>query len=160
MADVRLHRSSQADRVEDRNVKRIQSRRPPCGSSGWQTTAANDFAKQTQGSGERLDEGWLNNGPSSLTRLLPAGWELRLQSAFRGEAISLDCLGREDLLKTKLFALCDRGIDLGDCIALSPSEAELKTAEPWVATQDLNPDWPAHVASTLADLAKRLARGI
>ena len=72
----------------------------------------------------------------------------------------LHSLGRADLLKTKLFALCDRGTDLPDCVALAPTAAELAEALPWVAFQDANPDWPAHVAATLADLGRRLGHGV
>ena len=43
-----------------------------------------------------------------------------------------------DLLKTKLFALCDRGIDLPDCIALAPTAHELDECVPWLAVQDGN----------------------
>jgi hypothetical protein len=50
----------------------------------------------------------------------------------------------------KLFALCDRGIDIGDCIALAPTATVL----PWLELQDANPDWPAHVRVTLTDLGK------
>ena len=42
---------------------------------------------------------------------------------FRGEAIELHTLGRSNLLKAKVFALCDRGFDLPDCVALNPMPA-------------------------------------
>jgi hypothetical protein len=38
----------------------------------------------------------------------------RHQTVFVGKAIYLRCLGREDLLRAKSFALCDGGIDLRD----------------------------------------------
>lgn len=122
--------------------------------------AARAFAAELRTSGESLDDDWLNNGPSSLTRVLPAGWDQRLVPVFTGAAIILRCLGRDDLLRSKLFALCDRGLDLADCVALAPTPAELERLEPWVAAQDLNPDWPAHVADTLADLGRRLGHGL
>lgn len=83
--------------------------------------------------------------------------------AFDSHLATLDLrleAGRTDLLKTKLFALCDRGTDLLDCVALAPTAAELTEALPWVAFQDANPDWPAHVAATLADLGRRLGHGL
>jgi hypothetical protein len=55
-----------------------------------------------------------------------------LQTVFSGAAITLRCLGREDLLRSKLSALCDRGIDLGDCVALAPTAGELRTIAPWL----------------------------
>lgn len=73
---------------------------------------------------------------------------------------TLQTLGRDDLLKTKLFALCDRATDLKDCLAIAPTPAELDAALPWLAMQDANPDWPAHVAATIADLSRRLGHGL
>jgi hypothetical protein len=72
----------------------------------------------------------------------------------------LDTLGRADLLKTKLFALCDRGTDLPDCVAMAPTATELAESLPWVASQDANPDRPAHVEATINDLKKRLGHGV
>jgi len=114
------------------------------------------FAALMSEEGETLDEDWLNNGPSSLVRLLPDGWLDHVQLAFSGVSITLHTLGRLDLLRTKLFGLCDRGLDIGDCIALSPTAAELNEVLPWLQEQDANPNWPAHVEVTLVDLAKRL----
>jgi hypothetical protein len=42
-------------------------------------------------------------------------------------------------------ALCDRGIDLHDCVALAPTIHELDEITLWLQQQDANPDWPAHV---------------
>jgi hypothetical protein len=53
--------------------------------------------------------------------------------------------------------LLSSGLDIGDCIALSLTAAELNEILPWVQEQDANPNWPAHVEATLVDLAKRLA---
>lgn len=75
-------------------------------------------------------------------------------------ALRLTSLGPADLLKTKLFALCDRGTDLADCIALRPTASELDDAEPWLAARDQNPMWPDHVRATLADLRVRLGHGL
>ncbi|MCO6431397.1 MAG: hypothetical protein J5J00_11095 [Deltaproteobacteria bacterium] len=64
--------------------------------------AAKEFAK-SQG----LNEGWLNNGPASLLGELPDGWQERRQKAFKGKAIVLLTLGREDTLRAKLYAYLD-----------------------------------------------------
>lgn len=122
--------------------------------------AAREFAAEVRQSGEVLGEDWLNDGPTSLTRDLPEGWEDRLQVAYRGEAATLDTLGRLDLLRSKLFALCDRAIDLPDCLAMRPTETELERVLPWLEERDANPDWPAHVRATLADLGRRLDHGV
>lgn len=122
--------------------------------------AARSFAAKVRESGELLDDGWLNNGPRSLAAQLPDGWRDRLQPLFAGRAIELRCLGREDLIRSKVFALCDRGIDFADCISLAPTPEELRSLLPWLSAQDANPDWPAHVHATVEDLAKRLGHGI
>ena len=122
--------------------------------------AAKAFAVTQREQGEVLDDDWLNDGPSSLTDVLPEGWPQRLQPTYRGKAITLHCLGRIDLLMSKLFALCDRGIDLQDCVALSPTSAELEEVLPWLEQQDANPDWPQHARDTLDDLRRRLGHGL
>ena len=110
--------------------------------------------------GVELGNEWLNNGPSQVAELLPKGWENRLQPLFNGHSLTLKTLGRPDLLKTKLFALCDRGTDLFDCLALAPSSSELIDAIPWLEIQDANPMWPEHVRHTLKDLEERLTHDL
>jgi hypothetical protein len=122
--------------------------------------AARSFAAEARKRGAALQDDWLNNGPASLVSVLPPGWRDRLQTVFSGAAIELRCLGREDLLRSKLFALCDRGFDLGDCLALAPAAGELRAILPWLEQQDGHPDWPAHVRATLADLGGRLGHGV
>lgn len=122
--------------------------------------AARDFAVIMRDRGEPLQDDWLNNGPETLAKQLPPGWEARLQVVFAGEAILLRSLGRVDLLRSKLFALCDRAIDLADCIALCPSSEELEAIRPWLEEQDLNPDWPAHVRQSLRDLQRKCGHGV
>jgi hypothetical protein len=122
--------------------------------------ASRGFAIKVRAKGGTLQDSWLNNGPSSLASHLLPRWEERLQTVFAGTAIHLRCLGREDLLCAKLFALCDRGIDLGDCLALAPKINELENVLPWLERQDANPDWPDHVRATFADLRRRLGHGI
>lgn len=122
--------------------------------------AARDFARLQRAGGHDLLDEWLNNGPSQLADALPPGWRDRVERAFVGEAVRLDTLGRLDLLRTKLFALCDRGTDLGDCLALAPTPDELSACAPWLAQQDANELWPEHVRATLADLAGRLDHGL
>lgn len=122
--------------------------------------ASQDFAQVLRQSGTILVADWLNNGPSSLASDLPKGWMKRIQEAYSGKAIILHSLGRDDLLKSKLFALCDRGIDLVDCLALSPTLNEIHDALLWLKKRDTNPLWPDHVEATLNDLARRLGYGI
>lgn len=122
--------------------------------------AARAFAADARTRGDALEDDWFNNGPSSLVDLLPEGWRRRVQAVFTGKALTLQSLGRIDLLRSKPFALCDRGLDLPDCIALAPTPGELKDILPWLVRQDLNPDWPDHVRSTMANLAARLGHAV
>jgi hypothetical protein len=122
--------------------------------------AARDFAKAQRDVGVHLQGDWLNNGPVQLSEVLPAAWRERVQRIFEGQALVLSTLGRPDLLKSKLFALCDRGTDLPDCIALAPSAEELSECAPWLALQDGNMLWLAHVQATLSDLGRRLGHGL
>lgn len=123
-------------------------------------SAARDFAKAQRQAGVDLLDDWLNNGPRQLGEVLPAGWRERVQRIFDGQALVLSTLCRSDLLKSKLFALCDRGTDLPDCIALAPTAEELAECVPWLELQDGNELWPAHVRTTIADLARRIGDGV
>jgi len=121
---------------------------------------AGDFAEWCRENGVALDTDWLNNGPMSLMRDLPDGWRERLQPVYSGQALTIRTLGRLDLLRSKLFALCDRGIDLPDCLALMPTGDEIDEITPWLEERDGNPDWPAHVREVLDDLQERLRHGL
>jgi Nucleotidyltransferase of unknown function (DUF6036) len=122
--------------------------------------AAKDFAAERNGLFDPLQSDWLNNGPASLTKVLPQGWQERLIPVFAGQAVVLRSLGRLDLLRTKLFGLCDRAADLVDCVALAPTTGELSLILPWLQEQDGNPEWPAHVIEVLDDLSGRLGHGV
>jgi hypothetical protein len=122
--------------------------------------AAKAFAAVRRQAGDVIANDWLNNGPASLVAQLPADWRNYLRTVFSGRSLHLECPGRDDLLRSKLFALCDRGLDLGDCLALAPTKEELAKLQPWLNQQDGNPGWPAHVHSTLSDLGRRLGHGI
>ena len=90
--------------------------------------ASRAFAEEVRRQGDVLRDDWLNNGPASLCPLLPEGWRDRLQRVYAGEVIRVWSLGRPELLLSKLWALCDRGLDLADCLALAPTLEELGQA--------------------------------
>lgn len=121
--------------------------------------AARKFGAEARKKGIDLKEDWFNNGPQSLKDVLPKGWQSRFEKLYFGKALSLHTLGRSDLLKSKLFAYCDRGQDLIDCVALKPIQQELSEALEWIKAQDANPGWPDHVEKRIARLAKRLGHG-
>lgn len=144
--------------VVDRETRDCDVFCPPIPSEVLE--AAREFAASRREQGTELDGAWLNNGPASLCDHLPEGWRERCELIFRGKAMKLESLGRLDLLRSKLFAYCDRGTDIGDCIALEPTEKELLTLESWLSEQDGNPKWPTHVKRMLADLGRRLGHGV
>ncbi|MBX7147850.1 hypothetical protein K1X76_02090 [bacterium] len=118
---------------------------------------AQEFAETKNKSGnERLKKDWFNNGPESLRKNLPQGWLKRTELVFLGQSITLYSLGRSDLLKSKLFAFCDREQDRSDCKMLKPTLAELIESMKWVEEQDQNPGWPVHVKASFKSLAREL----
>ncbi len=144
--------------ITDRQTRDLDVLYPELSKAILET--ARDFAAHVRRRGIQLSDDWLNNGPMDLGRALPDGWLDRVHPVFSGIALKLATLGRTDLLKSKLFALCDRGTDLADCIALSPTREELADAAEWLVDQDANPLWPEHVRTTLVDLANRLGNGV
>ncbi len=104
-----------------------------------------------------LDQNWLNNGPQTLKNDLPKNWRLRLDIMYSGTAIKLSVLGRSDLLKSKLFAYCDRTTpDFEDLKKMRPTAVELSESIEWVQYLDGNPGWPAHVEKAFQVLRKAL----
>ena len=94
----------------------------------------------------KIEKNWFNNGPSSLVNQLPQGWDKRLELIYDGKSLKLTTLGRPDLLKTKLFAFCDRTEpDLSDLQKLKPSIEELSESISWVKDCDGNEMWADHV---------------
>jgi len=114
------------------------------------------FAQTYEGPGAPLREDWLNNGPRDLRGDLPHGWRDRIVTLLQAGSICIRTLGRFDLLKTKLFAYCDRQQDEQDCAALSPTATELHESLPWLVERDGNPLWPEHVRTSLQALGERI----
>lgn len=104
-----------------------------------------------------LHEEWVNNGPIKLQDDLPKGWNSRLVKIFNGNALTLQTLGKLDLLKTKLYAYCDRDIDLQDCIDLAPTISELDGCVDWLVSRDANEHWPRRVTAQIDYLKERLS---
>ena len=113
--------------------------------------AARDFARTAA-----LSEHWFNSGPSDLMQHLPRGWQTGLQLIFQGEALTLYTLARLDLIRVKIWALCDRQKDLPDVIALAPTVDELDAVAVWLKPLDANPQWPSYIDSIIAFLKKEL----
>jgi hypothetical protein len=114
------------------------------------------FAEIYSKNNSYLQTNWLNNGPIDLQNDLPKGWKKRLRNLWSGDNLDLKTLSQSDLLLVKLYAYCDRQIDLADCIALSPKIKDLTAAYGWLTERDANPDWPKHVENSLKVLARKL----
>lgn len=113
--------------------------------------AAREFARTHE-----LRSEWLNNGPESLIRDLPEGWQDLTVELYRGNNLILHTLGRLDLIRSKLFAFVDRGIDLEDLLQIKPSYEELERVAKWLKERDANPDWPTYVEIRLKELREKL----
>jgi hypothetical protein len=115
--------------------------------------AAVDFANQ-QGRG--LDIGWLNTAARIYADSLPSGWLDRARITLETPGLTVRTLAREDLLKLKVRALCDRGKDLEDCVALDPSRAELASVEAWLKKLKKEPDWAKDIQVGLSRLLQHI----
>lgn len=113
--------------------------------------ASKEFAK-----GHGLPEDWLNNGPESLIRDLPATWSENLVSIYKGTNLTLTTLSRLDFIRSKLYAFVDRGIDIQDLKKLKPAISEIDEVRAWLKERDGNPDWPEYVEIRLGELIKEL----
>lgn len=116
--------------------------------------AAKEFAQL-----HALSEVWLNCGPSSLARELPPDWRSTAVPLFNGKNLRLSTLSRINLIRAKLWAMCDRMRDVEDLVAMAPSDDEIQLASAWVKPLDGNPGWPEHVDLTIQELRTRLGRG-
>lgn len=104
--------------------------------------AAMEFAEQSDNT---LDIAWLNSAASIYTSRLEPNWETRASTSIDLPGLRVKVLARPDLLKMKLGAMCDRGRDLQDCVALKPSKSELLEAEAWLLSVSKDPTWPKKV---------------
>jgi hypothetical protein len=110
------------------------------------------------------DAGWFNSKSYDFVGVpgcLPPGWEQRVRPLWRGNALDLQTLGRQDLLCTKLVALVDREEDLQDCIAMAPTPEELAAAWPFVRQYEGNQEvrevyWIPKARAAYAEIRKAL----
>jgi hypothetical protein len=74
-----------------------------------------------------LPADWLNAYFSTFTHVLPADYKARWINVFSGERLSVQALGREDMLIMKCFA--HRVKDLGHARALIKAGADISFVE-------------------------------
>lgn len=107
----------------------------------------------------QLKKGWLNNGPRDLIKDLPKNWQTDCTKVFEGKSLRVLSIGRADLIRSKLYAACDRPEHLSDLIALKPTQSELAEAETWTLERDASDIWPQIVSECAATLRRKLGYG-
>jgi len=87
----------------------------------------------------KMDEGWLNPGPSDLFKYgLPDGFMERTKKVRYSSALTVYFFGRFDEICFKLYAAADQGPGkhVDDLRSLSPTEEEIEKASKWAVTRD------------------------
>ena len=106
----------------------------------------------------KLDDWWLNNGPSrgegGLFRLgLPDGFLTRLTRRDYGPRLAVSYIGRLDQIHFKVYAAADRaGYHVDDLRALGPTDEEMEKAARWAMTHDVSEGFRLIVKSMLRQL--------
>jgi len=100
----------------------------------------------------QLAEDWLNNGPASLVQDLEVGWQNRTTLLYMGQHLTIRVLSRQDLIFSKLYAMCDRREDIRDLLAMQVTDDELHIAGQQVKDKDGNPNWPEWVDICIAEI--------
>ena len=118
--------------------------------------AAMKQAAAIVGSKHGLAPDWINNGPKDLVINFATDWHQRLSEVYRGKRLTVQAIGRPELILSKVFAEADRQEDLDDILALQPTATEIESAARLVATFDAHPDWPKHVERTAQRILKRM----
>ena len=103
-----------------------------------------------------LPHDWINDGPKNLANELLIDWRKRVDLLFQGRALTLQVLGRIDLIATKIYAFCDREDDFQDVLKLKPNSQELEGVYAWVLERDASAYWPERVDACFARLRKTL----
>ena len=100
----------------------------------------------------QLAEDWLNNGPASLIHDLEIGWQDRTTLLYMGQHLTIRVLSRQDLIFSKLYAMCDRREDIRDLLAMKVTNEDLQIAGTLVKEKDGNPNWPEWVNICIAEI--------
>jgi hypothetical protein len=89
-----------------------------------------------------LDDDWLNAGAVAIVAdRLPDRFEQRMGTHSYG-SLTVSVLGREDLIRLKLFAAADEGPGSThhlDLVRLAPTAVELRDAISWIHSQERKP---------------------
>lgn len=105
----------------------------------------------------KIPQSWLNNKASPLGKRLGKNWKSKCTVLFQGNAITLKCISRQDLISSKLHAAVDRrSKDYKDIIWLKPSLAELESAKSYTLKQSKIETYEIWVNGILAEIKKDL----
>jgi hypothetical protein len=105
---------------------------------------------------QNLSPDWLNNGPQSLIHDLEEEWEQRISIVYQGSSLTIHSLGRNDLIFSKFYAMCDRRQDIHDLLSMKVTTEEIHTAATMIKPLDGNPNWPNWIDICVAELLKEL----
>ena len=104
-----------------------------------------------------ISEGWLNNQVASLGTRLGKGWKSKCSVIYKGKAVTLKCISRQDLINLKLHATVARkGKDYEDILWLKPTRKELQIAKDYTLKQDDADTFAVFVNGYVAEIMKDL----
>lgn len=107
----------------------------------------------------RIGESWLNNKVSPLGKRMGKNWKSKCTVLFKGKAILLKCISRQDLINSKLHAAVDRRKDYNDILWLKPSLAELDLAKEYTLKQSEIETYEVWVNGFISEIKKDLGYG-
>jgi hypothetical protein len=105
----------------------------------------------------RISDTWLNNTVSPLGKRLGKNWKSKCTVIFKGNAITLKCISRQDLINSKLHATVDRrSKDYHDILWLKPTPTELELAKKYTLKQNETENYVIWVNGYVSELKKDL----
>ena len=77
---------------------------------------------------------WLNSSGSIFQYNFPSHWKNRIKQVFKGQALTVNTLGKKDLIAVKFYSYYERNLqtDKDDLIALQPSKEEINFSKRWL----------------------------
>ena len=105
----------------------------------------------------KIPTDWLNNKVTPLGDRLGKNWKSKSVELFKGHALTLMSISRQDLINSKLHAAVDRKAkDYKDLIWLKPTLKELKAAEVYALRQSKTETYGVFVSAYIQELMNDL----
>ncbi|MCM0606006.1 MAG: hypothetical protein KA715_07935 [Xanthomonadaceae bacterium] len=105
----------------------------------------------------RINESWLNNKVSPLGKRLGKNWKSKCNIIFKGNAVTLKSISRQDLINSKLHAAVDRrSKDYNDILWLKPTLSELEFAKKYTLKQSEAETFEVWVNGYISEIKKDL----